>query len=640
MSLKYIFILITFFTFSNFFSQDSYHKSLTIPEALSKDANAVVRFAETKVVIKAIDEMVESEKRIVTVLNKHGNKAIGAYVYYDNNVKVKHVQALIFDAFGNQIEKFKKSDFRDVSAVNGGTLYSDSRVLYLDYTPISYPYTVEFTSEINTSNTAFIPSLIPVRGTFLGIENYQYKINYPDNITLRKKEINLENVQVERDSTDSFKVIYKIKNIEPYKPEAYSPPFKNLVPKVMFATNEFNYEGVQAVAGDWNTMGKWFNDNLLSGRETISKETTSQIRALVANETNPIDKAKKVYKYVQDNTRYISVQVGIGGMRPISASDVDRLKYGDCKGLTNYTKALLDVAGVTSYYTRLYASPHAQLNVSKDFVSFGGQTNHVILNIPQENDNDIWLECTSQSLPFGFIGDFTDDRDVLVVTPKGGIIKHTTKYKTKDNLQILKGKYSLTNEGAISAQVKMISKGIQYDDKYRIENYESRKKDMTYKKRWRYINALSIEDIRILNDKDSIQFKEVITFKARNYAKKAGNRILFAINALNRNTHIPDRYRNRTLPLKIKRGFVQRDEIEVKLPDGFTIESLPKNQTVTNIFGSYNITIEHKSDSVLVYKREFIIKDGEYPKEDYTAFHDFYKQVSKLDNAKVALLKN
>jgi hypothetical protein len=54
----------------------------------------------------------------------------------------------------------------------------------------------------------------------------------------------------------------------------------------------------------------------------------------------PIMKAKLIYDYVQQKSRYVSIQVGIGGWKPMDASDVDRLGYGDCKGLTNYTKAL------------------------------------------------------------------------------------------------------------------------------------------------------------------------------------------------------------------------------------------------------------------------------------------------------------
>ena len=79
-------------------------------------------------------------------------------------------------------------------------------------------------------------------------------------------------------------------------------------------------------------------------------------------------------------------------------------------------------------------------SVEKDFSSMQG--NHAILNIPN-NGNDIWLECTSQTIPFGFLGDFTDDRDVLVVTPEGGIIKRTPAYLNEDNLQTIEWKYSI-----------------------------------------------------------------------------------------------------------------------------------------------------------------------------------------------------
>jgi transglutaminase-like putative cysteine protease len=44
-------------------------------------------------------------------------------------------------------------------------------------------------------------------------------------------------------------------------------------------------------------------------------------------------KAKKIYQYLQNKTRYISVQIGIGGFQPVTAADVDRLGYGDCKGI-------------------------------------------------------------------------------------------------------------------------------------------------------------------------------------------------------------------------------------------------------------------------------------------------------------------
>ena len=621
------------------YSQDRPELSVShIDEAMMDNANAVVRLNEVIVSLKSSSQMSVKEKRIITILNKKGNKNIDAFVYYDRNVKIKTLQVLAFDALGNQIKKVKKNDFKDVSAVSGGTLYSDSRVKYLEYTPINYPYTIQFTCETTTGNTAFIPPFTPIDDYFVSTEVSSYALNYPTNITIRKKEKNLENRDIEIEAV-AGRIFYKAKNMNALKPEEYSPPFREIIPKILVAANEFTYEGVYAEVKGWKSMGKWFYNNLLNGRTNLSKETTESVLKLVKDVNDPIEKAKIIYQYVQDNTRYISVQVGIGGMQPITAKEVDLVKYGDCKGLTNYTKSLLDIVGVKSNYTRLYASASNQISVDENFVSFGGQTNHVILNVPQENKEDIWLECTNQKLPFGFIGDFTDNRDVLVISPQGGQIKHTKKYTTEENTQVIKANYKVFDDGTIDVNATLKSKGIQYDDKYRLETETERDLDKHYKNRWGYINDISIDEISIVNDKDSIVFNETVSFKAINYSKLIANRMLLTVNALNRNTHIPDRYRNRKLPLKIKRGFKDIDEVEITLPQNYKVESLPNKKTIENKFGSYKSEVIVKDENTLVYKREFVVNDGEFPKEDYSSFRDFYKEVSKQDTAKVALIK-
>ncbi len=249
------------------------------------------------------------------------------------------------------------------------------------------------------------------------------------------------------------------------------------------------------------------------------------------------------------------------------------------------------------------------------------------------------MECTSQKLPFGFIGDFTDDRDVLVISAEGGKIQHTKKYNSNENLQFIKGVYNVSNEGDIEVVANVNSKGIQYDDKYWLETETQRDLDIHYKKRWSYINGISINDMRINNDKSTIEFIEDISFQATSYTKKAGDRMLLTVNALNRNLEIPDRYKDRKLPLKIKRGFKDVDEVEIKLPSDFKIESALKNILIENKFGSYKVELETIDENTLLYKREFIVNDGEFPKEDYEAFRDFYKDVSIQDNSKIALIK-
>ncbi|ULC59256.1 DUF3857 domain-containing transglutaminase family protein [Flaviramulus sp. BrNp1-15] len=635
MILRSILKIILFFTTSVIFSQENLYSSLTIPEHLKENANAVIRLNETKISLKSSNEMVVKGRRIITILNKYGDRNIDAYMHYDNSRNIKSLQALVFDAYGEEIKKIKIKDFKDVSAVDGGTLYSDSRVKYLRYTPIDYPYTIEFTYETYTNNTAFIPSFRPVTDYYVSVESSEFSINYPETLSIRKKENNIEGLQLEKEDEVGM-ISYNIKNIESFKPEDYSPSILDVIPNVLFASKQFTLEGVYAEVENWDDFGKWMYHDLIKGTHDLSSQTINMIQDLVKNETSDIDKAKKIYQYVQDKVRYISVQVGIGGWKPFNASYVDEVGYGDCKALTNYTMSLLKAIDIESNYTVIYAGS-SQRNLEKNFSAMQG--NHVILSIPN-NDENIWLECTSQKLPFGFIGDFTDDRDALVITPEGGEIVHTKKYETEENSQYIKGNYVVSDDGEIKVNVNITSEGIQYDDKYWLESEIERDIDVHYKKRWKYITNINIDSFNINNDKTNIKFIEDVSFKASNYTKKAGNRMLLTVNALNRNTDIPDRYRSRKFPLKINRGFIDKDEVEIILPPSYKVESLPTEKIIENKFGSYKINISEKDEKTLVYKREFIVNDGEFPKEDYNKFRIFYKEVSKYDNAKIALIKN
>ena len=616
------------------FSQDHLYSSLTIPDNLKQSANAVIRLNKTQVSLKSFNEMYVKEKRIITILNKQGNRNIDAHLYYDNNIKIKSLQVLVYDAYGEEIKKIKIRDFKDESAVYGGTLYSDSRVKYLEYTPISYPYTIEFICETISKNTAFIPPFRPLSDYYVSAETCRYTIDYPEDLSIRKKENNIDDLKVDQ-INENGKIVYEIKNLESYKPEDYSPSFSDITPNVLFASKQFTLEGVYAEVENWNDFGKWMYNDLIKSTHDLSESTIHKMSDLVKNETNNVDKAKKIYQYVQNKVRYISVQVGIGGWKPFNASYVDEVSYGDCKALTNYTMSLLKSVGIESNYSVIFAGD-SQRNLEKDFAAMQG--NHVILSIPNENET-LWLECTSQKLPFGFIGNFTDDRNALVITPEGGKIQRTKKYSTEENKQHLKGNYILDDDGAIQVNVNITSEGIQYDNKYWLESETERDLNLHYKERWNYVSNINIDNFNIVNDKSNIKFIEDISFKASNYTKKAGNRMLLTVNALNRNTHIPDRYRNRKYALKIKRGFVDKDEIEITLPSTYKVESMPPTKVIENKFGRYKAEIITTEENKIIYKREFVVKDGEFSKEDYSKFRDFYKEVSKQDNAKVALIK-
>lgn len=630
-TLFYSFLLLVF----NVFSQENIYSSLTIPEELVKNANAVVRLNMQNVLIESQRKMMLKSKRIITVLNEEGNSFVGAISGYDKYNKIKKIEAIIYDAHGEEIKKIKKKDFVDYSAVDGGTLYSDSRMLFMSYVPTKYPYTVEFVCEMETPNTAGIPSWQPIEGYFLSIEKNSYSVSDFTDLGLRVKEINLKEFDVKKTGSAN-QLDYVISNMSAVKPEAMSPGLSKFAPRVLLAVDKFHFYGVDGQASNWLEFGNWIHDKLLNGRGELTDITKDKILDLTNNIENPIEKAKIVYQYVQDNTRYISVQVGIGGVQPISAMEVDKLKYGDCKGLTNYTQALLKVVGVESYYTVVEAGRYIS-DFYEDFASLE-QGNHIILCIPT-GDKYVWLDCTSQKHPFGFIGDFTDDRNVLVVKSGGSEIVKTCKYSNKTNHKTTKSEISLFTNGSIQANIGIKTQGIKYDNRFFIKDQSDRDINEFYKETWGYVNNLEINDYKFRNDKKSVEFFEDLKVEATNYATKIGDRLMFKPNCFDRNSFVPDRYRNRKLSMEIQRGYLDEDIFEISIPKGYLVEASPNKKEIVNKFGEYVIDFSIENNKI-TYQRKLLIRKGNYSKEDYNLYREFRRNVSKLDNSKIVLIKS
>ncbi len=603
----------------------------SISPDLKTKSNSVIRYNKTKIDLLDYNHMVVTKKRIVTVFNEYGDSDVNANELYSDKIKIKNLQAHIYDANGQEIKKIKEKDFIDESVVDGISLYSDDRKKYLKYVPLSYPYTVVYEAEIDYKTTAFLPSWLPIEGYYVSTEYSEYQIINSSDAQIRLKTENFEGFDI----SPIGEYHYEAENLLAISPEAYSPSFTDFAPYLKATLTEFDMEGVKGVNNNWEDFGQWMNDKLISDTQELPLEVKEKIKSLTGNAVSSIEKAKIVYQYMQEKTRYISVQVGIGGWKPMNASDVDRLGYGDCKALTNYTQALLQEVGVTSYYSVIYGGKNKR-DIDSEFSTTQG--NHVILCLPQDNNN-IWLECTSQTVPFGYIANFTDDRDALVIKPDGGEIVHTTVYEDADNILNTKSVIELDEIGNIVADVNLESFGTQYGFHEQIQHKTHKEQELYYKNYWDYINNLSILSKELIDNKKEVVFAENVKVEALKYAARAGDRLLFQPNVFNRITEAPPRYKIRKLPLEVDRGFVDFDEFIIKLPDNVSVEALQDSISINNKFGEYEFSIKKINEKELLFKRKFLLRKGYFPNEDYNEFRDFWLKVIKHDKSKIALIK-
>ncbi len=631
--MKRFFFLSLYFIFLTYsFAQDME----TINSKLLQHSDAVIRYEIVEIEVLSADKLRINTGRMVTVLNEEGESFIEAYDFYDDHSKIKKQSAVIYDSRGKEIKKFKKKDFQDRSAVGSGTLISDDRLKYMEYTARDYPYTVVYESEVEKRSTAFIRSWYPVSGYRVSVESSSYSLKNPAGIPLRFKEKNLDSLLVHRENSN-LELNYRIENVPAYKKERLSPDFKTFAPQVLVALNRFSLAGVEGEAANWKEFGKWQYEHLLKDKTVLSPEIISRVQALTADAADDLEKARLIYGYVQENTRYISVQLGIGGWEPMSAREVDKVKYGDCKGLTNYTKALLESQGISSHYAVVYGGKSIE-DIDPEFASMQG--NHVILNIPAE-EGDLWLECTSQTDPFNYLGGFTDNRNVLLVKPEGGEIVKTRAYSVEENLQESVSRIYLDTNGAFEAEVVRKSYGVPYGNIYPIARETSQNQELYYKNNWYHLKDLDFEQISFDNDRTRQVFTENLSFKGNRMTSRAGDRILLPLNFIYPYTFNLPLAGERNHPLEISRGRSFEDTFEFFLPAGYAPESIPEGYTLKSDFGNFELTVNLKKKEEVVYievKRTYWLNEGCWPAGAFEGFRKFMNRVNSYSNQKAVLV--
>ena len=227
------------------------------------------------------------------------------------------------------------------------------------------------------------------------------------------------------------------------------PDFHKLAPCIIFGPTEFQMDDYKGNMSSWQEFGK-FVYTLKQGRDVLPDPIKQKVHELTDGIPDIMNKIKTLYNYLQKNTRYISIQLGIGGWQPFDAKYVANKSYGDCKALTNYMFRLLKEAGIPSYYTLVRAGRNEGY-ITDDFPS--QQFNHVILCIPLQKDMT-WLECTSQTLPAGYLSDFTCNRYALLVNEEGGRLVRTITYGLKENLQNRRIGLVLNEEGTLDVKLQ------------------------------------------------------------------------------------------------------------------------------------------------------------------------------------------
>lgn len=608
----------------------------TITAALLKSANVVKRMEEIRFEIVNLHEAIYIRKYALTILNEHGQEYADLVVGYDKMQKVENIEGALYDAAGNQLKKVKGKDINDYSATSDISLYDDNRMKVHDFNYKNYPYTVEYEVEMAYNQTYFFPTWMPQHFENLSVEKSSYTMVCPDGYDVRYKKFNYTGGP--QASTDKGKKIMKwqVQNIAAIEKPYAAPPWNELTTTVYFAPTNFEMQGYKADASSWLELGK-FNLLLNADRDQLPPAIQQKVLQLTEGITDPKEKVKKLYEYLQQNTRYISIQLGIGGLQPFDAAYVAQKGYGDCKALSNYMYSMLKAAGIKSYYSLVQGGYDLDDRYMMDDFS-SHQFNHIIVCVPFAKDS-MWLECTSQTEPAGYMGRFTGNRKALLITEEGGKLVPTPRYTMQDNLQQRSIKGAINADGTLSVTINTVYRAEQQDRLFGMVTNLSKEE---VKKRLNQdfnFSSYEVADFGYTPKKSGMpEMAESLKIDVSNYATVSGRRIFIVPNVMTKDGRKNIDTTGRTADYVFDDAYCDIDTIELSIPAGYTLEALQPEVALKTKYGNYSSKVKLEGDKI-IYCRKIEKWAGRYPAKEGAAIAEFYATIYKADRSRVVLVK-
>ncbi|MEM1042720.1 MAG: DUF3857 domain-containing protein [Bacteroidota bacterium] len=594
--------------------------------AAQPDDGALVLRDDTHLVLDEEGKVHETVRREVQVFGPAGQEEYGVLALgYDSFRRVKKMKGEVLGADGERLRKLRRGDVEDNPATSSFSLYDDYRVrvgrLYHD----AYPYTVVWEYEVEHEGLLNWPTWRPQRGKH-PVLLASLTVEVPEDVALRYLP---ERLGIEPEvSTEGRRRTFRWSGAFPgFTYEPLGPPWYDQVPVLHLATDAFTMDGHAGRLDSWAGLGHWY-DTLADGRDDLPPEAAADVARLVSGVDDLRERARLVYGYLQQTTRYVSVQLGIGGWQPFPASYVHERRYGDCKALTNYLAALLEAAGVTAYPALI---GHDRPDLAPDFPR--NAFNHVVLYVPLP-DGDLWLEATSQTAPFGTLGAGSEDRWTLVTEPGSGRLVRTPARSAPENAQTRQATVQLSAGGQATVRSAMRVSGHQLS---RLRNVIASRSPQEQEEWWVRRLGLPTEGLHVAFDEGEGTVES--SFAVPRYATRAGSRLLFHPNLAERWTAVPPPFEDRTQPIDLGYAFADTDSVRFALPAGYEVEALPEPVQVETPFARYAMTVEADGEGRLVYVRHVEVQTPRLPPEDYDAYRSFVAAVTHADDAQVILRK-
>ncbi|HGJ64464.1 TPA: tetratricopeptide repeat protein [bacterium] len=381
------------------------------------------------------------------------------------------------------------------------------------------------------------------------------------------------------------------------------------------------------------------SENVLSVSDAIIAQ---KVRDLTADKETEEDKIKAIYEFVAFNIRYVAIELGQSAYQPNTPAEVLTYRYGDCKDKSTLLVAMLKHIGIKSYQALISPSPGMSVNLALPSIA---QFSHVIVAIPKENDEYVWLDATASTCKYGDLPSGDQGRKAFIIGDDNGQFVDTPIYPAEVNKIVSLSEYSIQDDGTIEGWEKTIANGqadMYLKMIYRLTSPNKYKQIMESSLNQNYpgikVNGITMSDLYNLDKPIEIK----VDFSCPNYGLNFGDVMVFPIPSEDFSSYaiLVGGDNTRKYDFQLGYNMMIERELTLTIPDNYTVRSLPDDITANYDFGAFTRKYEKIDDRTVRYSLSFIIGNHIIKPLEYEGMKKLIETVSKEDRAHIILKKN
>ncbi|HAR35746.1 MAG TPA: hypothetical protein DCR87_02335 [Acidobacteria bacterium] len=616
---------------------------------LAPETEAVYLLHEQKLVYSSTGYLIRYGRQAVKILRKEGIEPLKFLVRANTfNTRVRKMNAWVINPDDSKQSYDLKSAISTSLAPD--TLYWDVKTLFL-YLPevtrgslIGYEWEEEV-KPISLEDIFIFQHRFPVLQAI-------YQAEYPKDCQPWLDWINWPESQV---VSGARSLTVQLTDIPALKDEPLKPPDEAIAGRLLVRFRTEKTPKYGRFFSDWKDMGLWY-EQLSQERRQPDEKVRVKASELVSGLTDLRAQIEKLAAFVQQEVRYVSIQIGIGGYQPHPAPEILANRYGDCKDKATLLAALLSYLNVESYY--LIVNIERQVVKDNSPVSLFW-FNHAILAIKLPDDKLydgaeavvpvpglgrlLIFDPTMPHSPPGRLPFYLQKNNGLLVAGEQSRLL-TFPGSTPERLELVRrGQFVLSADGTLKGSVSETLSGFQAEvARLRLRDVpeRNRRKDLENFLA-RSLGSFNLENYDYLNlDQPEREVELRYSFRAGSYLRRSGDVLSFRPNilALIDDYEILKQKGERKYPLMLPGVGTSRDELEIVLPDGYSLETLPEPMNWSSSFADYHCRLELKG-GVLFLERQLRIKEDLLPPSRFQEALEIFRMLSVEERRRLLLKK-